>query len=87
MNSVVLVFFFLVVVSFLFILGNFLSVLMVLENMNIIALLAFFLSHSSGVGYSVFLVILVIMTLEVSVGLALACCLWNVNSLDDMFLL
>nr|UJH93383.1 NADH dehydrogenase subunit 4L [Neoheterobothrium hirame] len=87
MNSLFYLIIILILISFICGLGNFLSIIMILENFNIFVLLFYFLSHSYTESYSVFLLLLVLMTLEVSIGLSLACCLWNINSLDDMFLL
>nr|YP_010536423.1 NADH dehydrogenase subunit 4L [Hexostoma thynni]UYC28901.1 NADH dehydrogenase subunit 4L [Hexostoma thynni] len=83
-----LIFFCLVVlVSFFFNRGTFMHVLIVLENFNVIVLFQSFLVDTALSSYTLFLVVLVIMTLEVSYGLVIVCQLWNLNGLDDLFML
>nr|AFD18230.1 NADH dehydrogenase subunit 4L [Neomazocraes dorosomatis] len=83
--SLILGFFIFIVFSFFFIFGNFLNLLIIMENINILMLLScnVFLNDY----YFVFLGILVLMTIEVSLGLVIVCQLWSTNSLSDIFIL
>nr|QYF07793.1 NADH dehydrogenase subunit 4L [Microcotyle caudata] len=87
MVSLVFFCFVFIFISLIFVFGSFLNLLIILENINILFLFSCVFNVYGGNLYSTFIMLLVLMTMEVSVGLVLVCCLWNINSLNDIFIL
>nr|ABF18666.1 NADH dehydrogenase subunit 4L [Microcotyle sebastis] len=76
-----------ILISLIFVFGSFLNLLIMLENINILFLFSCVFNTYGGNLHTIFIMLLVLMTMEVSVGLVLVCCLWNINSLNDIFIL
>nr|YP_005351102.1 NADH dehydrogenase subunit 4L [Pseudochauhanea macrorchis]AEO93251.1 NADH dehydrogenase subunit 4L [Pseudochauhanea macrorchis] len=87
LTSVILLFFSIVFFSLLINFGNFLSILIVLENFNVLLLLSCICLSCIDSSLLIFTCIVVILTIEVCYGLVIVCRLWNSNSLNDTFIL
>nr|YP_010323905.1 NADH dehydrogenase subunit 4L [Paradiplozoon yunnanensis]UKP90068.1 NADH dehydrogenase subunit 4L [Paradiplozoon yunnanensis] len=74
-------------VSFFFMFNNFMSVLIILENFNLLLLCILVLSSLFYVCSVSFIVVLSVLTIEVLFGLLLITSSWNINSLGDFFVL
>nr|YP_004891182.1 NADH dehydrogenase subunit 4L [Polylabris halichoeres]AEB55009.1 NADH dehydrogenase subunit 4L [Polylabris halichoeres] len=87
MSGVLILMLLLILMSFLFLIGNFLNLLIILENLNVLLLFSCFNLWENSDFVYLFLVLLVLMTMEVSIGLVIVCSIWNLNSLNDIFIL
>nr|AYE40101.1 NADH dehydrogenase subunit 4L [Paradiplozoon opsariichthydis] len=74
-------------IGFCFMFNNFMSVIIILENFNILLLFVMGLSSLSYAGSVSFVVLLCILTIEVLFGLLLITSSWSINSLGDFFIL
>nr|BBB87211.1 NADH dehydrogenase subunit 4L [Moniezia benedeni] len=86
MISIYLMLFFTVVVSFFLSYGRFLNCLIVLENFNVLLLLfCLLVGHSDS--HMVFVVLMVISTIEIIVGLVMLTRVWECSSTLELIFL
>nr|UKO83487.1 NADH dehydrogenase subunit 4L [Paradiplozoon hemiculteri] len=74
-------------IGFCFMFNNFMSVIIILENFNILLLFILSVSSLSYVGSVSFVVLLCVLTVEVLFGLLLVTSSWSINSLGDFFVI
>nr|AYE40089.1 NADH dehydrogenase subunit 4L [Sindiplozoon sp. DZ-2018] len=85
--SGILCFIFPLLLGFMFFFGDFLSMLLILENFNllcIVGLCCVGIFGSIGVEMMIFIVYL---TVEVMCGLSILCCIYSLNGVEDIFIL
>nr|BAV82493.1 NADH dehydrogenase subunit 4L [Hymenolepis diminuta] len=83
MVTIFLILFFTIVFSFFLSFSRFLNCLIILENFNVLLLL-FCLMHSSLESHMLFIILIIISTVEVIIGLVVLTRVWECSSTIEL---